>query len=142
MRKVCTICKIEKSYSEFYTKKKTGLPKSECKICTIVSSQNWKKNNKEKYEENKLKSRLNKYGLTLEEYDTLVEKQKGLCAICGRKESIPNKSLSVDHCHNTGKPRELLCNKCNTGLGMFKDDIKIVENAIKYLERFEHEHAS
>jgi Recombination endonuclease VII len=66
------------------------------------------------------------YGLSVEEYDVLLEVQNGVCAICKRPERrINNKSkklqaLSVDHDHNTGRIRGLLCNNCNWGLGWFE----------------------
>jgi hypothetical protein len=64
--------------------------------------------------------------------------QDGLCAICGSKE-IPAKSgqqrrLSIDHDHETGRIRGLLCSKCNTGLGFFRDNIRFLRSAIRYLE--------
>jgi len=80
---------------------------------------------------------LRRYGLTIELYDSLLAKQGGGCAICGRKESGDSKRrrLFVDHDHATGKVRGLLCASCNYGLGNFKDDIRIVENALAYLRR-------
>ena len=73
----------------------------------------------------------NKYGLTIEDYDTMMEEQGGACKICG---SPPNgKPLHVDHCHNEGHVRGLLCSNCNTGLGMFRDSVELMQNAIEYL---------
>ena len=70
------------------------------------------------------------------EYEKISESQKGLCKIC-RKSKDENgktkKNLAVDHCHETGKVRGLLCMICNTGLGKFNDDPDILERAIKYL---------
>lgn len=77
------------------------------------------------------KSDLRKYGITLEQYEQLEKKQKGVCAICGNKNQ--NKKLDVDHCHKTGKVRGLLCSNCNNGLGKFKDDKTLLNKAIKYL---------
>lgn len=73
-----------------------------------------------------------KYGLTLESYDALVESQKGVCAICQEPCSIQAR-LSVDHCHDTGKVRGLLCALCNRGLGHFLDSPLRLKAAISYL---------
>ena len=70
------------------------------------------------------------YGISLAEYNALRTKQKGLCAICRKSQK---KRLSVDHCHTTGRVRGLLCDRCNHGLGHFKDEIAFLQRAIKYL---------
>lgn len=69
-----------------------------------------------------------KLGYTLAELDAVYEAAKGYCAICGRKPE--RKQLALDHCHETGKLRGLLCVQCNTGLGMFKDDAALLRQAI------------
>jgi len=88
------------------------------------------------YKNRQLKS---KYGITAEEYDKLLIDQEGVCAICG---DLPNKGwskgkskvLCVDHAHETGNIRGLLCGGCNRGLGMFKDNPKLLICASKYLK--------
>lgn len=72
------------------------------------------------------------YGMTLEDYDEMVEKQSGCCAICSDK---PKKTLHVDHDHKTGDIRGLLCSKCNQGLGMLGDNKKGIAKALAYLEK-------
>lgn len=62
----------------------------------------------------------------------MVVAQDGRCAICG----VAPDTLVVDHCHDTGVTRGLLCRWCNLGLGMFKDDLKAMEQAHSYLERW------
>lgn len=80
-----------------------------------------------------------KYNLTWEEYVGLYNKQEGRCKICGSFLLLTGKSKSktqiahVDHCHNTMKIRGLLCQVCNTGLGMFKDSEILLANARIYL---------
>ncbi len=79
------------------------------------------------------------YNITLEEYNAVLERQGGVCAICGREEEIKNpaakkqSSLAVDHCHETGKIRGLLCFKCNTGIGALGDTVESLEKALAYL---------
>lgn len=72
--------------------------------------------------------RRKKYRLTQARYDALWKLQAGCCAIC----SQPN-PRNIDHDHETGKVRGLLCRKCNVGLGMFQDDEKRLESAKTYL---------
>ena len=72
------------------------------------------------------------YGLSREEYETLVTEHAGLCAICNC-ECSTGKNLAVDHCHTTGKVRGLLCMSCNIMLGKAKDDTAILLEAVRYL---------
>lgn len=94
--------------------------------------------NKDYYDNIDLKKN---YGVTLDWYNQKLKEQNGVCAICKEPETavIRGKtiSLAVDHCHNTGSARGLLCTKCNQGLGMFKDKIDILESAVRYLQRSE-----
>jgi len=88
--------------------------------------------------------RVNFKGMNgMEDYQAMWDKQKGLCAICGEKSIRKSnngkdvKSLAVDHCHITGRARELLCQDCNSGLGFFKDSSALLIKATNYLK--EHE---
>lgn len=75
-----------------------------------------------------------KYKLTEKEYNNLYIVNNGKCTICRVSENEAGaRGLVVDHCHVKGHIRGLLCGKCNTGLGQFKDDIALLEKAIKYL---------
>lgn len=84
------------------------------------------------------------YGISLEEYDCLRNKQDGKCAICGSKgtetKSGTRYALAVDHCHITGSVRGLLCQDCNSGLGSLKDDVALLERAILYLKEHHDYH--
>lgn len=76
------------------------------------------------------------YGITLDDYNKKSEDQNHSCAICHK----PSKNqwgaeLVVDHCHTTGKIRQLLCDKCNRGLGQFDDNIELFEIAIQYIKK-------
>jgi len=77
------------------------------------------------------------YGISLKEYNAMVESQDGKCAICGVDETLEIRGktvrLAVDHCHTTGKVRGLLCAKCNQGIGCLKDDVELLQSAIDYL---------
>lgn len=74
-----------------------------------------------------------RYGITIEEWNEMFEKQGGFCAICGNHYSTNRHGLQVDHNHKTGKVRGLLCHHCNTGIGNLRDDVRILEKAIVYL---------
>lgn len=80
------------------------------------------------------------YGLTIEEFEARVAAQGGVCAICAggpndRHGTDRKKALAVDHCHATGSVRGLLCDNCNMGIGMFRDDPSLLLAAIEYLAR-------
>lgn len=78
---------------------------------------------------------LHLYGITLDDYNTLFINQNGCCAICNKHQSELDETLNVDHCHKTSKVRGLLCGACNRGIGKLKEDINILNNAIKYLQK-------
>lgn len=92
------------------------------------------------YEENKDRQRCKSfqklYGITLEEYNQMLEEQDNQCGICGVQESEADVKLSVDHCHETGIIRGLLCRACNTGIGNLRDSIELLEKAVDYLNAY------
>lgn len=80
------------------------------------------------------------YGITLDDYDIMLVNQDGVCAICKGSETARYKdgrikNLAVDHCHKTGRIRQLLCSNCNQVLASAKDNPEILYAAIDYLER-------
>lgn len=75
------------------------------------------------------------YGITPDDYVTLFRAQEGACAICHKPETVEGRSLAVDHDHETGEVRGLLCFRCNTALGKFNDDPQLLRAAAAYLER-------
>ncbi len=83
---------------------------------------------------NQRKRDLKKYDISDEQYKQLSVKQNNRCAICSGLE-LNLRYLCIDHNHRTGKVRGLLCHKCNTILGFVNEDVKILQNAIKYLKR-------
>lgn len=77
-----------------------------------------------------------KYGLTIEDFQKLRDQQNDLCAICGKPETQKGRRLlSVDHCHETGKVRALLCKHCNSAIGHLHDDPSLARKAYEYLAR-------
>ena len=123
--KTCPKCDVERSLDGFakHRSRSDGLS-SWCKPCmNEYSKARYAAGKNEKY-------RYRKYGLTLEDYESLVLGQQGFCACCGE---MPDKMLVVDHCHETGEIRGLLCHKCNTGIGQLGDNIEGLRKALKYL---------
>ena len=82
-------------------------------------------------------------GISIDEYDALLESQNKLCAICQRPENRMSRDkkhmseLCLDHNHETGANRGFLCHSCNTGLGKFQDSIEQLQRAIDYLRKYE-----
>lgn len=95
----------------------------------VASNKKWNDANPEKARAYQRKLR---YGMTVAEYNAKCIEQNHLCAICGKK---PTRNLSIDHNHSTGKVRDLLCNQCNVGIGMFQEDAGRLQQAIAYLAR-------
>ncbi len=79
------------------------------------------------------KRRERRTGFSRELYERLHVEQEGRCAICKK---TSNKPLRGDHCHVTGRPRALLCFKCNYGIGMFNDNSDALISAAEYVRRF------
>jgi hypothetical protein len=73
------------------------------------------------------------FGIGIEDYERMLEEQEGRCYLC--RGSSPDRALAVDHCHTTGVVRGLLCDLCNRGLGMFKDNPELLRAAADYVEK-------
>ena len=108
----------------------------EQKAKAAAKQREYRKQDPQRYREYDLKRT---FGISLDDYNLMLEAQQGLCAICGNPElDICNKkgstrNLAVDHCHTTGKVRGLLCRGCNQGLGNFRDNPDFLAKAISYL---------
>lgn len=131
-KKLCPKCKKKKSLNEFYVcPSRPGGYRGNCKKCEIKSVIQWHKTptGNRSYINSKLKKR---YGITIDDYDQMVEDQNGICAICG-KLNKHGRRLCVDHDHKTGRVRGLLCDRCNLLLATF-DDIELFKKITKYLK--------
>jgi hypothetical protein len=145
MIKICTKCSKDKPVAEFYKDPRYDTLRSWCKKCCnehshtwnkahperhIVATKKWRENNPRKPVNARL---LKEYGITLEEYERMLTEQNGKCAICGTETPRGIGKFHVDHSHETGNVRGLLCNNCNTALGLFRDSTSIMQSAIEYL---------
>ena len=107
----------------------------------LLTRKLWKRNNPNKVKSLKYKQQAKnrqlqrRHGITLEYFNNLLKIQNNECAICGNK-FRNNKDTCVDHDHNTGKIRQLLCFNCNIGIGKFRDSIVLVEKALSYLHKW------
>ncbi len=127
--KVCPKCQVSKpTLDGFHLSKKSSDGRASwCKVCT--NSIKRQSRNRCYSQENKRKWALkSRYGLTADQYAELLLKQGGACAVC---RSVVEK-FHVDHCHNTGQVRGLLCHKCNIRLGGW-DDLPWRSSAMAYL---------
>ena len=146
MMKVCTKCSVEQVIENFYPDKNrpSGFNpwcKSCVKICNAQKyfkfKDRYRQEQNDSYYPGKYRSSNLKrlYGITSEEFDLMVENQNGVCAICGEN-GDGQLMLNVDHDHETGQIRSLLCGNCNRGIGQFKENSKICFLAGEYLEKF------
>lgn len=144
-QKTCATCGKTQPITQFSlarngTKQHKPVRKSKCKVCQADAAREWYVNNQERAKENRRRYQFkSKYGITIEEYEKLLKKQNGVCALCKKDESAAHGRtgtkfwLSVDHCHVFGHVRGLLCQKCNRAIGLFNDDPRLLRKAIAYL---------
>lgn len=143
----CNVCNLPKTVNEFSRGSRT------CNDCRLQKAKDKRLEKKldliredgglwslprpkpKKVDEN---ARLLKtYGVTLEEKLEMLAKQGSMCGICTTPISQEDgQKAALDHCHKTGKVRAILCKKCNSLLGFARDDVQILQNAIKYLQYF------
>lgn len=129
---MCRSCKEEKTLTDFSPDNRTRKRTTLCKKCKADWMRNHRVSNPELYRESDLKK---SYGINLSEYDSMLNKQNGVCAICNKPETLKRGWLHVDHNHKTRKVRGLLCGNCNTGIGKLGEDVDILKSAIEYLRR-------
>lgn len=154
----CSTCGLSKNTGEFsvdnYSKRRGGTKRGYTYSCLECLRKYRKKrmlNNpkpfvrrnakrREQYKDPKERQRQrnammkSRYGLTGRQYNALLKKQGGVCAICGNKSNHKTqKYLHIDHNHSTGIVRGLLCIRCNTVIGSCKESIEILNKAAKYL---------
>jgi hypothetical protein len=136
--KQCCTCKESLPVEQFHKNKstKTGLA-NECKSCKRVRQQEYNKANPDKWRELHF---AKAYGIDVDEYNQLLAKQNGCCAICGTTEPKDGRRFAVDHCHDTGKIRGILCRPCNSAIGYLNDDYQTILRAAAYLEASQPSH--
>ena len=134
MTKTCKHCGQEKAEAEFYRFFDRWVGKhymsARCRPC----HQEHKKTNPNTPRNRKADKLQLRYGLTYEQWERIREAESFSCMICGITEIEIGKKLDVDHCHDSGKVRGVLCNPCNTMLGHARDNVAILYAAVAYLQ--------
>lgn len=130
-KKLCRICNKWVELKFFYKRTWKGKPSTEFSYCKFC--------NKTVNERTYVSRCAKRYGLSVDDYNSLLEKQGNKCAIC--KCPQPNEGklskrnrLVIDHDHLTGRVRGLLCDPCNRAIGQFKENLSNIKAAVKYLE--------
>jgi hypothetical protein len=101
----------------------------------IAASRAWQARNAGHLAAYARRRKLQSFGLTPEQYEAMLASQGGRCVLCPRTPETEGRRLAVDHCHETGKVRGLLCCACNTGIGNLREDPDLMLAAIEYLKR-------
>jgi hypothetical protein len=133
--RTCNVCKEIKLVEEFYKERHRKLGRDyTCKICrakkaTAIPKKIVRKRNLQYG-----------YNITTEKYMTMLQEQNNVCAICKQPETVIDrrnnilKALCIDHSHKTGKIRKLLCQRCNTALGLLQENFETAQNLAKYIK--------
>ena len=140
-KKTINTC-IEENCSNIVARKNTR-----CRKCSSIKKRKYEELDRDDYRRNW--SLLKKYSISLETFNIMYFEQNKQCAICKKDMKLPSKSrgqdldtVAVDHCHETGVVRKLLCNGCNKGLGLFLDNQTILQSALNYIQEFTNEKTS
>lgn len=129
MRKVCSKCREEKPVEAFHRAKATSDGRhTYCADCKNRQGRELYSITPERRKDYSLKQH---YGISLTDYQQMLTMQASGCAICGEWPGC--RALHVDHCHETGDVRGLLCHGCNVGIGHLRDDPGLLERAAQYI---------
>lgn len=139
--KKCSQCSKTQSLSEFHVYKtgpRAGKIWSQCKTCRYAQLRVWRKKKPDHYKKHYRAARLKGvYGITESQYDEILLRQNGCCAICLRDAKTFTTRLAIDHDHRTGQIRGLLCTYCNhRTVGRYREEhVPLLERVITYLKQ-------
>jgi hypothetical protein len=148
-RRTCRKCGVDKPIDHFSQGGDGRWRRYRCKECEGNRFKQWvaaqiaadPEGYKKKVADESRGRKLKLFGMTAEDYDQMFEAQGGVCAICKKPECLPTRwgsfssRLPIDHDHQTGRVRGLLCHSCNKALGLFKDSPDVLQAAADYLRR-------
>ena len=132
-QKQCSRCKETKDFDEFYINR--NKPSSMCKICTKANNKRYfaiPKNKRKQRERFWKKAGIK--NMTYERYEEMLIQQDHCCKICGTHKDGLTRELAVDHNHETGEVRGLLCGQCNYFLGIVSNNVDIFTKSLYYLK--------
>jgi hypothetical protein len=156
LARMCRICGLTKPNKDFHLngarrKDGTSAPRTDCKDCSTevhrqyVAKKRSRINARRKFNYQNdvrgIKTKMSDYSvrklykITAEEYQRMFDKQGGVCRICKIKRKDVSRRFDVDHDHNTGKIRGLLCLNCNRGIGLLKESATFLRRAARYLDK-------
>ena len=158
--KTCSKCKQAKPITEFYHRKPGNTLHSACKMCEREMAKDWylrntdkakskyrewRKDNPDAVKEYRSKNRakayqqelMRKYNVDSDWFEQQIKRQDGKCECCGKQFEIGNKHTTphLDHCHKTQQVRGILCNRCNSVLGLCEDDADLLASLERYLRK-------
>lgn len=154
---VCKKCLIEKPLTDYRTQVRNGkaYTNKTCKTCQPTSkkalpykdlpeerkeqyrqaAKRWAANNPEKKAKGNRRDAWKRQGIDPDLAETYYQEHRGKCDLCKSEFGANGRSLSIDHCHTTGRIRGMLCDRCNTVIGLFRDDPNLIQAAYQYLIR-------
>lgn len=141
LTKICTVCRLPKALYEYHKSKATKDGYGyRCKSCDYQARIKYRTERKLQFQALTRKEyRKRVYGITSDDFDKLWLNQQGKCPICDKEltdglgiKHAPSKAV-IDHCHDTGKIRGILCTMCNKGLGLLGDNKDAITRALHYL---------
>jgi hypothetical protein len=135
----CVTCKEVKSAVAFATRE-GGRRQSQCRACKNARRRDRRRENPERTKRENRSTNIRRHrGMTEALFDRMFVEQQGRCGMCSQSMRADGKkcasSAHIDHNHTTGKVRELLCHRCNTGFGLFDEDVEVLSMAIAYALR-------
>jgi hypothetical protein len=146
--KTCQSCKVVLELDQFHSETGRYDGKSRvCKQCAYARHNNWRLKNLDKMRDASRKwrtlnpelakdhGRKGRYGLPIGAFERMLAEQKGTCAICETSDPGGKGTFHVDHCHDTGIIRGLLCHNCNVGIGNMRHSTDLLRRAITYLDQ-------
>jgi hypothetical protein len=128
--KQCLSCGSQKPLTRFRDNRKT------CKDCLAEKAKEKYHTSKDFRDKRRNQNMLRLYGITLDTYNKMFAEQDGCCACCGRHQVEFTKALAIDHNHDTGEVRALLCTHCNTAYGSLNEDEERIHQLLKYHRAF------
>ena len=136
--KTCRRCERVLPVAEFHRDKNRRDGRyAYCKPCNSLAAKAWYDTHPEQRRDTSRRNRLKtRFGITPEQFDKMLEAQGGCCAICGSDSpgfTSDQTRFHVDHDHQTGRVRGILCGHCNVALGHLRDSLELVERAAAYL---------